>query len=208
MVLSTLLFSLMHVGIRIASHELHAFEIAFFRNLIGMVFLVPLFVRSGLGVVRTDRIGLHVVHALATIGAMLLFYSALSLAPLAKVMALGFLAPIFVSIIGLLLLRERMKFRRWVANLFGIAGMLIILRPGFIELDNGAMMVIVSTLLWSFSLIVARVLSPTEGSLTIVLWLGLFLSAFSFGPALLVWQNPSPWAWVWLAFVGVTGAFA
>lgn len=208
MCLSTVAFATMHLSVRVVSAELDPFQIAFFRNLFGLAFLLPLIVGSGFAQMRTTRLGLHALRAVINIGAMLLFFTALSITPLAKVTALSFTAPIVTAILSVLFLGERFRARRWVAIGVSFVGMLIILRPGIIEVDNGALMVIASTILWSVALILVKILSRTESSVAIVAWMGIFLSIFSIGPALWVWRDPTLWAWGWLLFVGFTGSVA
>ena len=208
MCLSTIAFAVMHFSVRVASAELHPFQIAFFRNLFGLAFLAPLLIGSGFAQMRTRRLGLHAFRAVVNIGAMLLFFSALATTPLAKVTALGFTAPIFTSVLSVLILRERFHLRRWTAIGLGFLGMLIILRPGLTVVETGALFVVGSALLWSVALIIVKILSRTESSIAIVAWMGIFLSALSIGPAIWVWRDPSLWAWGWLVFIGLSGSAA
>ena len=64
MLASTLFFGSMAVVIRLASAELHPFEIAFFRNLFGFVFALPLLFRHGPGLLRTSHLSLYFVRCL------------------------------------------------------------------------------------------------------------------------------------------------
>lgn len=208
MCLSTIAFSVMHLAVRIASAELHAFQIAFFRNLFGLAFLLPLLVGSGFSQLRTKRLGLHALRGVVNIVAMFLFFSALATTPLATVTALGFTAPIFASVLSVVVLGEVFQIRRWAAIGLGFAGVLIILRPGVAGVETGALMVIASAVLWSVALILVKILSRTESSVAIVAWMGIFLSALSVGPALWVWRDPSLWAWGWLVFIGLSGSVA
>lgn len=208
MCLSTLAFSVMHVTVRHVSAELSPLQIAFFRNLFGLAFLAPLLIGSGWAQMRTNRFGLHALRGLVNIGAMVMFYTAVATTPLAKVTALSFTAPVFTAVLSVLVLGERFRVHRWAAILCGFLGTLIILRPGFATIEPGALLVLGSAVLWSIAMILIKVLSRTESSIAIVAWMGIFLCAFSIGPALLVWQSPSPAAWVWLAFIGFTGTVA
>ena len=208
MCLSTVGFATMHFAIRVVSAELHPLQIAFLRNLFGLLFLAPLLIGSGFEQMKTSRIGLHALRAVVNIGAMWLFFSALAITPLAKVTALGFTAPIFMAILSVAVLGETFRLRRWLAIFVSFIGMLIILRPGLIEVDRGSLMVLVSAGLWSVAMTIVKFLSRTETSVAIVAWMGVFLSVFSIGPALWVWSDPTLWAWCWLLFIGFSGAVA
>ena len=137
MCVSTVAFAIMHAAVRYVSSDLPPFQIAFFRNLFGLAFLIPLLVQSKFEMFRTRRIGLHALRGLINIAAMLMFFTALSITPLAKVTALSFTAPIFMAVLSIVVLGEKFRLYRWLAIAAGFLGMLIILRPGFIALDTG-----------------------------------------------------------------------
>ena len=75
-VVSTFAFAIMHTAIRWLSDELHPFQIAFFRNLFGLLFLMPLIAQGGFAQMKTSRFGLHSLRGIVNIGAMLLFFYA------------------------------------------------------------------------------------------------------------------------------------
>ena len=188
MCLSTVAFSIMHGLVRFVSEVLPPFQIAFFRNVFGLAFLLPLLMRSRFAILRTKQIGLHALRGVINMAAMLMFFTALSISPIAKVTALGFTAPIFMAILAVLVLGERFRIYRWSAIFLGFVGMLIILRPGLVAIDTGALLVIGSAALWAVAMIIIKIQSRTESSLTIVAYMGIFLGVFSIAPALWVWQ--------------------
>ena len=208
MCVSTVAFSAMHALVRFVSQDLPPVQVAFFRNLFGLAALMPLLIRSRFGMLRTSRIGLHVLRGVINLAAMLMFFTALSMTPLAKVTALSFTAPIFMAVMSVFFLGETFRLYRWLAIFAGFAGTLVILRPGLVELETGPLLVIASAALWAVAMIVIKVLSRTDSSVTIVAWMGIFLCVFSFAPALWVWQ-PVSWANLgWLALIGVFGSVA
>ncbi|MEL6794960.1 MAG: DMT family transporter, partial [Pseudomonadota bacterium] len=208
MCVSTVAFAAMHFAIRVVTSELDPFQVAFFRNLFGLLFLIPVIVGSGIGQMKTKRIGLHAIRGVLNIAAMLMFFTALSITPLAKVTALAFSAPIFIAVLSVLVLGERLRLRRWGAIAISFLGMLIIIRPGIVALDTGALLVLGAAAIWAVVMAIVKVLSRTESSVAIVAWMGIFLSVFSLPPAIWVWRDPSVWAWGWLIFIGFTGSIA
>ena len=130
MVGACLFFAAMSGIIRHVSAELHAFEIAFLRNLFGLAFMMPWLARVGWSGLKTQRIGLYTVRGIIGLAAMLAFFWAITILPLAQVTALSFTAPLFATILAALVLREVVRARRWAAILVGFVGALIILRPG------------------------------------------------------------------------------
>jgi len=139
---------------------------------------------------------------------MLMFFAALSLTPLAKVTALSFTAPIFMAVLSVMFLGERFRVHRWVAILFGFIGMVIILRPGLVAIDTGALLVLGSAALWAVAMVLIKILSRADSSVSIVAWMGIFLCLFSIGPALWVWQPVTGTQLFWLLLVGLFGSIA
>ena len=208
MCLSTVAFATMHASVRFVSADLPPFQIVFFRNLFGLAFLVPLLLGAGFAQMRTRRLGLHALRGLVNIAAMMMYFTALSITPLAKATALSFTAPIFAAVLSVVFLGERFRLYRWIAILVGFLGMLIILRPGFVTLELGALLAVGAAVLWAVAMILIKLLSRTESSVAIVAWMGIFLCAFSIGPALWVWQTPTLSNLIWLAFIGLCGSIA
>ena len=208
MCLSTVAFSIMHGLVRFVSEVLPPFQIAFFRNFFGLAFLLPLLMRSRFAVLRTKQIGLHALRGVINMAAMLMFFTALSISPIAKVTALGFTAPIFMAIFAVIVLGERFRIYRWSAIFFGFMGMLIILRPGLVVIDTGALLVIGSAVLWAVAMIIIKIQSRTESSLTIVAYMGIFLGVFSIAPALWVWQPFELQTLGLMVLIGLFGSIA
>ena len=208
MCLAAVLFAVMHVMVRIVSSEIHALEIAFFRNVFGLLVFAPTVMASGLVFLRTERLGLHAVRGVVNVFTMLMFFTALTIAPLAQVTALGFTAPLFAAILSVIFLGEVFRARRWTAIVLGFVGTMVILRPGLIPIDLGSALVLGSASLWAVTLILIKMLSRTEASLTIAAWMNIFLAVFSLIPALVVWETPSLTAFFWLILIGVCGTGA
>ena len=97
------------------------------------------------------------------------------------------------------------RWRRWTAIFAGFFGALVILRPGLQVFDIGALLVLVSSLLWSMALIDIKVLGRTESTLTITVYVTVLLIPMTLAPAVLVWETPGLDMWGWLIFIGVIG---
>lgn len=208
MSLSTVGFAIMHTAIRYLSFELSPFQIAFFRNLFGIIIFAPIMIRSGLGFMKTEKLGWHAVRSVLNICAMFLYFNALAVAEVAHVTALAFSSPVFASILAVLFLGERFRLRRWLAIMMGFVGVLVVIRPGFIPLEAGPIMVVLSAMFWAVVLTMTKVMAKTESSLTIVGYMNLFLAFYSLGPALYYWQWPTLEGWAVLVLIGITGTLA
>ena len=208
MLVATICFSCMHAAIRHVADNLHPFEIAFFRNFFGVVFLTPYFLRYGLAPLRTKNLRLHGFRSILNLSSMLCFFYALSIAPFADVTALTFSGPVFASVLAVFFLGEMIGIRRWCAILIGLLGTLVILRPGIGAVALGPLLALAAALIWACALIIIKVLLRTESSLMITAYMMIMLTPLSLVPALFVWQWPSAWQLVWLfaiAAVGTTG---
>ncbi|MFO1068595.1 MAG: DMT family transporter [Geminicoccaceae bacterium] len=206
MLLAALCSSSMNAMIRGTSAELHAFEIAFFRNLFGLVALVPMLLRAGAGSLKTSRFALHGLRGVLNAVAMLSFFYAVSITPLAEVAALAFTSPLFATILAALVLRDRVGPRRIIGLLVGFAGALVIIRPATSGLSLGAGLIILSSVAWAAALVDIKILSRTETSLSITVYAALFLTPITLVAAIPFWQWPSLTQLLVLAVIGSLGS--
>jgi drug/metabolite transporter (DMT)-like permease len=199
--------SSMNGMIREASADIHAFEIAFFRNVFGLLALVPMLLKAGLGAtMRTRRPWLHVLRGCLNAVAMLSFFYAVTITPLATVAALGFTAPLFAAVLAIPFLGERPGWRRWAGLVAGFIGALVIIRPGVTDVGFGVLMVLLSSVAWAGALIVIKLLARTETSLTITIFAALFLTPITGIAALFFWSTPASSTWLLLVGIGAFGS--
>jgi drug/metabolite transporter (DMT)-like permease len=130
------------------------------------------------------------------------------LTPLAQVQALGFTAPLFATLLAVLVLREKVFLWRWGTLIVGFVGALIIIRPGFKDIDVGSLLVLSSAAIWAGAIIVIKILSRTDSSVTITAYMVLLMTPLSLIPAVFYWAWPNFEQWLWLVFVGVSGTLA
>lgn len=205
MVLSTACFALMAVTIRLAAEQLHAFEIAFFRNLFGLAFALPLLLHTGWRILRTRRIGLYLLRCVIGLGAMLSGFWALVHLPLAQAVALSYTTPLFVTIGAVLVLGEVVRIRRWSAVVIGFLGALVIVRPGTEGLSPATLVALLSAALAASAAISIKFLSRTEPADAIVFYMVLIMTPISLLPALPYWVWPQGTVWWWLIATGLFG---
>ncbi|MEE2996818.1 MAG: DMT family transporter [Pseudomonadota bacterium] len=206
MVASTLAFSGMHTTIKHVSGDVDTFIIVFFRNLFGLIALMPLFLRRGLTPLKTNRIGTHAFRVLINFVSMVMFFYALSITPLAEVAALTFSAPIFATVLAIFIFKEAVGLGRWLAIFIGFAGTVVILRPGFEAVNVGALLAVGAALLWGSAVMIIKDLGRTDSALTITAYMVLLLIPISLIPALFVWEWPTWGQLGWLLMVGVFGS--
>lgn len=200
---ASVLLGVLSITVRHLSKDLHPFEIAFFRNLGQFALMLPWLLFSGIAVMKTKRIGAHVRRSLFGIVAMLSWFTVLALLPVAKATALGFSAPLFATVGAAIFLGETVRARRWSATALGFVGTLIIVRPGLEKFDGAELLALASAALIATALLSNKSLARTENPNAMVLWMGFFMTLFSIGPAIYVWQWPQGETWAWLGLTGV-----
>jgi len=205
MVGAMIFFGMMSTFIRLASAQLHAFEIVFFRNFLAVLIMLPWVMRHGLASMRTNRFGLLSLRAVLNVSAMLAGFTALTLIPLAEATALSFTAPLFATVGAALILGETVRARRIAAVLIGFAGTMIVLRPGVEAITPGALLAILNAFLLAMTLLVVKVLTRTERPESVVIYMVLLQTPMALVPALFVWQWPEPLIWLWLFALASAG---
>jgi drug/metabolite transporter (DMT)-like permease len=203
MVITTILFVAVTASVRFLDGEVPAPQAAFMRYLIGTLLLTPALI--SLIKVKPNRSLMKkflirgVVHS---IGVTLWFY-AMSVMPVAEVTAIGFLTYIFVSIGACLFLNEKLHKHRLTAIVISFIGALIILRPGFKEIGNGQIGMLIATIVFTLSYLIAKIVSKERSSAEIVAMLSLFTTIFLIPTAIYSWEPLSIKALIVLTFTAV-----
>lgn len=208
MLASTFCFAAMHATIRHVSAELHTFEIAFFRNLFGLLVLVPALTRQGLSILRTERLPLHALRALLSMITMLGLIAGLSLTPLAEATSLNFTVPIFATLLAVFVLGEPLGATLAVALAIGFSGALVVLRPGFHEIGFGPVAILVSACSWGCGIVVTKIIARTDSAITVVAYMTVLALPITLVLALFVWRWPTPAQLYWLVQLGILGGLA
>ena len=203
--------STMGVLIKFAQNDVSIYIAAFLRFLIGFIFIFPYILKTKFKVYKTSNILLHIIRSLLNYPAMLLTFSALMLVPYEKISALNFLVPFFVTILAVLFLKENIRIYRISALVIGFIGMLIILRPGIIEISLGIQMVLVATFFWSIIIILTKQLTNKDSSITILTYMYTFMTFLTLITAIIFWETPTTNSIIYLslaAFVGTISHFS
>ena len=208
MLISTLCQTSMQASIRSVPGDLHPFVIVFFRNLFGLMLLLIWHARVLRKTLSTERMRLHALRGGVNVLAMLMFFTAVTITPLSEVAALSFTAPLFAALLAIPFLREKARPRRLVVIGIGLAGMLIILRPGLTTVTLGQVLVVLASILWAGALIVIKTLSRTDSPVTITIYMGIFMTPIAGLAAIAFWQTPNLEQFFWLILIGLLGTLA
>jgi drug/metabolite transporter (DMT)-like permease len=201
-------FMAMAVAGRELSTELGTFQILFFRSLIGLVVLSVLLSRVGWGQLRTRQRGLHLVRNLAHFGGQFGWFYGLAFIPLAEVFAIEFTVPIWTAIMAALLLGERITAPRVAAIALGMLGLLIILRPGFQNVQPAALAVLAGAFGYALAHTLTRRLAQHDTPLCILFYMTAIQLPLGLVPALGAWVTPTAALWPWLLVVGLSALSA
>lgn len=192
------------VLVRLLSPEVHPFIIAFARSLFGLLVVLPWIVRRP-GMLKSHYRFRHVLRAALKLAALIAFFAAFAVAPLADVTAIAFASPIFVTIGAWLFLTERPGPRRFLAVAVGFAGVLIVLNPGG-GLSAGLLFALLGAVLTAVIQLILKPMSARDPTNTLVAWNLVYTVPIAAVPAALVWSMPTPEQWGLLAIQGVLGA--
>jgi drug/metabolite transporter (DMT)-like permease len=184
--------------------DIHPFEVAFFRSFFGVLFIIPWLMRQGLVPFKTKRLPLHLLRSTIHVAGVLAFFVALKLIPLAEATALFFFAPIISTALAAIFLHEVVRLPRWAAVVLGFCGMLVIVRPGFAEIELGTILALASSVSAGVGMLIMKDLARTDKAITITVYVTCLMSPMLLVPAAFFWTWPSWVALGWLATIGLS----
>ncbi len=186
--ISALLFSLMGMGIREVSSGVNNESVVFFRNLVGVLFFLPLVLLKGTGPLKTGRLKSHMWRTTYGLAAMYCFFYAIAHLPLADAMLFTYSAPVFTPLLAWWLLKEPLTKRMLVTTAIGLVGVLLVAKPSEALLDNQALVGLAASILAAFAFVSIREMSDTEPAFRIVFYFSLFSALISAVPLTWAWQ--------------------
>ena len=179
------------------SADLPILQITWARYFFTVIFTLPvifLFYRQEFK--WTEKPKLQLKRGLILLCANILFFYSISIISLAKALTLAFIAPLIVTALSPIFLKEKVGFRRWTAVIVGFIGSLIVIRPGIIEFNFASVAALCTGVLYGFYLIVTRKLSTSDSPLLTLLLTGLVGAVIMslFAPTFWVWPTINQWS--------------
>ena len=203
------LFALMGALVKLVSGRFALGEIIFYRGFFATLVLLALVPgQGGWQVLRTRRPLGHALRSLAGLTAMTLSFAALAMLPLAEATALSFTAPLLTAALAVPLLGERVTRQRWLALLLGLAGVLVIVRPGTATFSWGTLLGVAGAVFIALAMISIRRLGGTERGLTVALYFQLACTLAGAASLLFVRHLPGAADLLALVGIGVLGGLA
>ena len=196
---------LMSVFLKLAQEDSNVFTVGFLRFFFGLLLITPIIIQSNFKIYNTINFKLHILRCIINVPMMIFGFAALTYIPLEQIKAIGFLSPILVVILSVIFLGERIYLIRTFSLILGFIGTLIILRPGFIEINIGVYMVLASALLWSCVIIITKFMSKNDSAMTILTFQYTFVTLFTLPLAIIYWNNPSFISLIYTLLASIVG---
>lgn len=191
MALGMFVFSAVDTGAKFLTESMHPSQIVWARQLgllAGAIFLIAM---RGRAILVTAHPKLQILRGAVAAGSASLFIFAVSFVPLADAVAISFVAPFMVTLMGAMILREPVGMRRWAAVILGFIGTLIVLRPGMGAIHPAGALVVLAAFLFAVRQIISRALSDTDNTGTTIVYTALVGSAILTIPLPFIWQTPT-----------------
>nr|WP_074257627.1 DMT family transporter [Vannielia litorea] len=198
-------FAIMAVAGRTASGELDTFEIMTYRSFVGIFIVVAVGLATGrMGQVTTRQLHLHFARNLFHFAGQNLWFFAIAMAPLAQVISIEFTSPIWVILLAALFLGERFTVMKLVTALMGFAGVLIVARPDFANLDPGLTAAAAAAVGFALTAVFTKILTRQASVLCILFYITTMQAVF--GLICGFWDGEMAWpSSELLPFVGLIG---
>jgi drug/metabolite transporter (DMT)-like permease len=208
---SVVVFAGMLVCIKYLGREIPAGQTIFVRGLISVVVLALLAWSTGrLHLLKTDNWRSHALRSLCGTVSMFCLFVAIAMIPLADLTAISFTTPLFLTLLAMVFLGERIHGFRWTALGVGFVGVLVTIGPhlSFTHGTSAGVLVALSSAIFSaFALMFLRKMSGGEHAITITFYFSLTFMVCSALTAIRGWPMPTPAQWLLIAGAGLFGVF-
>jgi drug/metabolite transporter (DMT)-like permease len=157
---------------------------------------------------RSQRPLQHVARNIAHYGAQFGWFYALTLIPIAQVVAIEFTMPIWTALLAVFFLGERMSPWKIGAIVLGLVGVALIVRPATGRIEPGQLIALAAAVGFGISLIMVKSLTRIDSAVTIIFWMLLVQAVLGIVPALWVWRPTPAHLWPWLVVIAFVGTFS
>ena len=186
--------------------DIHFLEVVWGRYFFMVLISLPLtyfFFRNHLS--WPKNINIQIARSIFLFLSTILFFYAISVISLAETLTLAFIAPITVTLLSALILKEKVGFRRWSAVVVGFIGALIIIRPGFNEIQLATLAGLGTGIAYAFYIITTRKLSSIDSPLLTLIFTGLLGAIIISIIVPFVWITPTYNQWLFMIGLATFG---
>ena len=197
--------AIMVSGIKLLSQDLNPFIIAFYRCLFGVIIMLPFMIYNYPEAWKTHNIKLQFVRSGINVYSMISWFTAIGTLQLEKAAAIGFTTPLFTTILAIIFLGEVIRIQRITALIVGFIGILVVIRPGYIPFESGALWLLSAAITFSIVIIIVKKLTEKDSSLTTAFYQMAFMVPPTFFIALFFWESININQFLLFIFVAIAG---
>ena len=197
--------AIMVSGIKLLSQDLNPFIIAFYRCLFGVIIMLPFMIYNYPEAWKTHNIKLQFVRSAINVYSMISWFTAIGTLQLEKAAAIGFTTPLFTTILAIIFLGEVIRIQRITALIVGFIGILVVIRPGYIPFESGALWLLSAAITFSIVIIIVKKLTEKDSSLTTAFYQMAFMVPPTFFIALFFWESININQYLLFIFVAIAG---
>ena len=210
MISSCFFFSVLGGLIKYLSEIIHPFEQAFFRNFLSILILLPVVFFYKQKILNTNRKFLLFIRSIFGSLTMVFLFLSYSLIPLNQAVAISFTTPLFIFMGGIIFFNEKPKKIEILALILGFFSILLVIRPD-LKIEIGSIVGLLAAIFHAVAALIVKELSKTEKVITIMFFMVIFMSIFTFFPAISYWKTPSgteTWMFLFsIALIGTAGNY-
>ena len=195
-------FMAMAIGGRELSAQLSTFQILFFRSIIGLLIVGFLLWHGNWRQILTKHLRIHILRNISHFGGQFGWFYGIAYIPLAVVFALEFTVPVWTAVLATILLREQITGARVTAIVFGVAGVILILRPGLAVISPASLAVLGSAFGYALSHTLTRRLALVDTPLTILFYMTVIQLPLGGFTSIFDWTTPTLEMLPWIIVVG------
>ncbi|HEU4352876.1 MAG TPA: DMT family transporter [Burkholderiales bacterium] len=203
---AVLSFTAMAVAVRELQRHMGSFEIVFLRSVVMLALVLFMIPRAGTAALRTGRFSLHFWRNTIHFCGQVLWVYSIGALTLATVFAIEFTMPVWTALLAWIFLKEKFTFPRLVMLALGLAGVLIIVRPGGVAFHPAALAMILGSLCYASSFIFTKRLSSSDSALAVLFWMAVVQTPISMVAAAPQWVTPVAADLPWILAIGI-GSF-
>ena len=181
--------AIMVSGIKLLSQDLNPFMIAFYRCLFGVIIMLPFMIYNHPDAWKTHNTKLQFIRCSINVYSMISWFTAIGTLQLEKAAVIGFTTPLFTTILAIIFLGEVIRVQRISALIIGFIGILVVIRPGYIPFESGALWLLSAALTFSIVIIIVKKLTEKDSSLTTAFYQMAFMVPPTFLIALFFWES-------------------
>jgi len=183
-------FAVMATCIKVASSELPAAQLVFFRSVIGLLIILPIVLPKGTGFIKTPVIHIHVLRGFVSLCAMTCFFYAIAHVGLSESTLLNATSPLFIGLMSMPILKEKVNIQTTIALITGFIGVAFILKPGTALFTLAALVGLCSGFFIASAKVLVRYMANTEPVLRTVFYFSITTTVYSGILMIWFWQTP------------------